>query len=113
VKIPPGSSEGVLRLEIANLPCTGEMENVQLSLFIKVAMSTVPVPCVQMGGIQPRGWLGGGAERAVGAAGFLVHNVLSTGLFVLTTDCMGKWTLQLKRAGGRGRMEIECGNYSR
>lgn len=65
VKIPSGSSEGVLRLENANLSCTGEMENVQLSLFIKVAMSTVPVPCVQMGGIQPRAGVGGGAEQLV------------------------------------------------
>lgn len=106
MKIPLGSSEGVLRLESASLPCAEEMENVQLSLFMKVAMSTVPGPCVQMGGIQPR--LGRRGCRAVGATGFSVHNVLSTGFFVLRTDCTGKWTLslQLVCASGRRRVEI-------
>lgn len=74
--------EGVLRLETANLPCTGELENCAAEPFYKSSQSTVPAPCVQMGGIQPRGWVGQGTEQGTG---FLVHSVLSTSLFVLRT----------------------------
>lgn len=56
--------EGVLRLETANLPCTGELENCAAEPFYKSSQSTVPAPCVQMGGIQPWGWVGQGTEQS-------------------------------------------------
>lgn len=57
--------EGVLRLETASLPCTGELENCAAEPFYKSSQGTVPVPCVQMGEFN----LGAGWDRVRSSRG--------------------------------------------